>query len=101
MGKPIWKQKQIEKGYVKTNVCTVWVILLSLVLPLRRYNRKMINPSGDMDTILLTGFRGVWINGLSPSASPQGDRPFFQTPESLELNSSPVALLIIYYLHTL
>ena len=41
----------------------------------------MTNPSGDRDTIWLSGFRGVWKNGLSPSASPP------DPPESLESNS--------------
>ena len=58
MVKSIWKHKQsvlLIFRYInfKREVCTVWFLLLSKVLPLWRYNKTnvMTNPSGDGDTI--------------------------------------------------
>ena len=40
----------------------------------------MTNPSGDRDTISLSGFRGVWKNSLSPLASPRVTDYFSKPP---------------------
>ena len=81
----------------KTEIVTAWVLLLSSVLYCYGgiIKQIMTNPTGDRDTIWLSGFRVSEKKAYHPSLCLRPQTIFQDAPESLESNSITCHLLDI------